>query len=360
MRHAQSAHLEASAQQGCLYMPVASKTSYRLLDALDNEPLQAVSPVQAYADLQRVLASGATVNMTGVRGPGDALADAANTLAYLHMVRDGHPDMGLCLNTIGLGGQEWAEELGRLGVDRVTMLVDTVSPQVAQKLYAWIRPGTRTLPRGTAMDLLVCKQAEAVQAFTAAGMAVDILATVRPGINDHEMGVISRVMARLGAQSMQVRLARGVDDSGLLATLQAEAREFLPTAVLDADMEVQAPATILRPVPSGLRPLVAVTSSDAQVVDTHLGHAEQFLIYGPQNGTVCLIGTRPAPAPGSGPARWDGVAEILSDCAYLLVASAGQKPREALAARGLTVIVGAGGVDGLVDGLFGGGRKCKK
>ena len=44
----------------------------------------------------------------------------------------------------------------------------------------------------------------------------------------------------------------------------------------------------------------------------HLGQASQFLIYGPKNGTVSLIGTRPAPAAGSGPARWDGVAEITA------------------------------------------------
>ena len=51
------------------------------------------------------------------------------------------------------------------------------------------------------------------------------------------------------------------------------------------------------------------------------------------------------------------VAEILSDCAYLLVASCGQSPRKSLQAAGLTVIVAEGGVDGLVDKLYGGGKK---
>ena len=75
---------------------------------------------------------------------------------------------------------------------------------------------------------------------------------------------------------------------------------------------------------------------------------------------MALMGPRPAPAPGRGAARWEGVAEILSDCAYLLTASAGQKPREALEITGLRVLVAEGGVDGMVDGLYGGGKKPRK
>jgi nitrogen fixation protein NifB len=98
---------------------------------------------------------------------------------------------------------------------------------------------------------------------------------------------------------------------------------------------------------------VAVASSNGRTVDTHLGHAREFRIYGRDAGLVGLIGTRPAPEPGGGAARWEGLAEILSDCAYLLVASVGQKPREILAARGLTVVEAEGWVASLVQQLYG-------
>ena len=360
MRHAHANQSQYSRPSGCLYMPVASKTNYRLVADADLQPLQAIGPVQAYADFRRVLGLG-TVRMTGVCGPGDALADAANTMAYLRMVRDEHPEVGICLTTIGLGGQEWAEEFGRLGLNQVAILVDTVSSAVADKLYAWIRPGTKTLPRAAALDLLLCKQAEAVRAFKEAGVRVVVLTTVQPGVNDHEVGVIARTMAALGADSMHVRLGRGLEEEvELLERLRVEAREFLALSENPEDLLVETSSghvATVHPVPSGTRPFVAVTSSDAQVVDMHLGQASQFLIYGPKNGAVSLIGTRPAPAAGSGPARWDGVAEILSDCAYLRVASCGQSPRKSLQAAGLTVIVAEGGVDGLVDKLYGGGKK---
>jgi len=105
--------------------------------------------------------------------------------------------------------------------------------------------------------------------------------------------------------------------------------------------------------PQGFRPLVAVASSTGSTVDTHLGQAREFRIYGCDEGTVGLIGTRPASAPGGGDIRWEGLAEVLSDCAYLLVASVGRKPLEILACKGITVIEAEGWVLSLVRQLYG-------
>lgn len=105
--------------------------------------------------------------------------------------------------------------------------------------------------------------------------------------------------------------------------------------------------------PHGKRPLVAVASSTGLTVDTHLGQAREFRIYGLEQGVVGLIGTRPAPAPGGGDIRWEGLAEVLSDCSYLLVASVGRKPLEILASRGITVIEAEGWVTSLARQLYG-------
>jgi nitrogen fixation protein NifB len=105
--------------------------------------------------------------------------------------------------------------------------------------------------------------------------------------------------------------------------------------------------------PQGLRPLVAVASSTGSTVDTHLGQAREFRIYGRDEGMVGLLGTRPAPAAGGGDIRWEGLAEVLSDCSYLLVASVGQKPLEILGSRGITVIEAEGWVLSLVRQLYG-------
>ena len=115
------------------------------------------------------------------------------------------------------------------------------------------------------------------------------------------------------------------------------------------------------PAPSKKRPNVAVVSSNGMDIDLHLGHAIQFLIYGPrQDGLACLIETRPAPEPGSGPLRWQQTSEILKDCFALLTASAGEKPRTHLMRSGLKVLITEDNIEGMVDVLYGGGKKKSK
>ena len=115
------------------------------------------------------------------------------------------------------------------------------------------------------------------------------------------------------------------------------------------------------PHPSSDRPNVAVVSSNGMDIDLHLGHALQLLVYGPrEDGLPCLLETRPAPEPGSGPSRWEALADALPDCFALLTASAGWNPRDILGRRGIRVLISEDDIQGLVDVLYGGGNKGKK
>lgn len=121
--------------------------------------------------------------------------------------------------------------------------------------------------------------------------------------------------------------------------------------------------TVPKPAPG--KPNVAVASSDGMEVDLHLGQAIRFLIYGPraEDGLPSLLGMRDAPEPGAeggGDARWNALADTLSDCFALLASSVGQNPRKALAARGITVLTTEADVQGAVDVLYGGGKKSKR
>lgn len=115
------------------------------------------------------------------------------------------------------------------------------------------------------------------------------------------------------------------------------------------------------PRPSRQRPNLAVVSSNGREVDLHLGEADYLLIYGPrEDGLVGLFGTRPAPKPGSGKGRWRTLAETLNDCFAILTAGAGDNPRRILSTQGIAVLTSEGEVEGMVDVLFGGGRKRQR
>lgn len=321
-------------------------------------------------------------------GPGDPLASLSATLATLAQLSEHRPNLTIGLTTVGLRGAEYAAELAAAGVGSVTLLVEALDAATAERLYAWIRPGKKNIPLQDAVPLLLDEQARAVPALAAAGLAVTIQSTVYPGINAHYMAAIAETMAELGATAM--RLVPFLPDPTLTNTPPAATREhmeqlarltshFLPTTSVVMDVTdcgcdcgprcgtgttcgcgaVASVQTGL-PQPTIQRPRVAVVSATGMDVDLHLGQARALLIYGPrEDGLACLLETRQAPDPGSGVSRWEQLADVLHDCFALLAVSAGQRPREVLGNRGIRVLLTEENIEGIVDLLYGGGKKHK-
>jgi nitrogen fixation protein NifB len=344
-----------------------------------------MTPEEGLALLDRTLARGVAVDMVGITGPGDPLATHETTLRTLRLVRDKYPDMGLCLTTVGMGGASVAGELAALGLSHVTVLADAVSAGVAEDLYAWIRPSTRTVPLPQAAQALMDEQRQAVTAFVQAGLTVKVNTTVYPGHNADHVETIAETMAGLGAALMAVVPFWPVREGG--GEGGGEAGGNLPAPDMDLLDSVrervarhislmpswgecgrdlvglekgEAVKALTLPRPVAGRPNVAVASVSGMDVDLHLGHAVKLLIYGPrEDGLACLLDTRNAPEPGGGTSRWETLADTLGDCFALLAASAGESPREILSRRGVAVLITEGEIEGTVDALYGGGRKGK-
>lgn len=360
---------------GRLHLPVASRANYKLRCSTNHLSGPALSPEEALAWMRKVLEDGADVGMVGITGPGDPLATPEQTLRTLGMVRQEYPDMPLCLTTIGLGGEEIAPELAKLGLSHVTMLVDAVSSDVVEGIYTWIRPGRRTLPLFEAAGELVAAQRRALEAFRKAGLTVKVNTTVYPGCNENHVEDVAMIVAGLGADIMSVQYctvpghdeSAEPDDPSLLAGVREQAgrhmrltalRQECGQVVPDFSSEDIASGDVPMPKPVPGRPNVAVASSDGVHVDLHLGHAVRIMVYGPrEDGLVCLLEAREAPEPGGGDKRWKDLANGLQDCFVLLVASAGQKPRTTLAAMGLPLKTVEGEIESVVDELYGGKRK---
>ncbi|MBG0789686.1 MAG: radical SAM protein [Desulfovibrionaceae bacterium] len=359
---------------GRRHLPVAPRANARTRFAGNGKAKPAITPEDALRWLDHVVAQGKPVSIVGITGPGDPLAVPEPSLRTLRLVREKYPDIELCLTTLGLGAAGLAGELAEIGLSHVTLLVDAVSPEVAENLYAWIRPSTRTVPLSEAARFLVNEQAKAVTALKKAGLTVKINTTVYPGVNAGHVEEIAAAMATLGADILSV--APFIPDSGepvspeLMAELRDRAArhmDLMPAwkecgeglVGLDRPDKQGASVTVL-PKPTPERPNVAVVSSTGMDVDLHLGHAIRALVYGPrEDGLACLLGSRDLPEPGSGSARWEALSDILGDCFVLLAASAGDRPREILSRRGLSVLITDGSIEGTVDVLYGGGKKGK-
>lgn len=372
----------AKPKQTTLTLPVARQTFCRIRFDRSDSQVRSIPPAGALKWLEENLQQGAEITGVELAGPGDPLAEIAPTLETLELVRRQHPDLKLSLATLGLQAEEHAQLLAAVGVTGITLLVDAVAKEVADKLYAWIRPGKKTVPLSRATPLLLEEQSRAARALSGAGCSVTIQTTVYPGINDDHVGEIARVMGRCGARDMilvpycglpgqeeQMLIPPGLD---LMQRVWKSAAEHLATTIVaerENRLGTDCPSllgacknpSVMALRPTTQRPNLAVASLSGMEVDLHLGQACHVLIYGPrEDGLTCLLGTRPVPEPGNGSRRWHELAETLNDCFAILVASAGENPRRVLAEQGISVLITDGEIEGTVDQLYGAGRKKGK
>ncbi len=318
-----------------------------------------------------------SIEMVAITGPGDPLATPDITLHAIAHIRKTYPQLRIGLKTLGIGSDKLASALAQAGVDYVAMQVDGVRAAILEKIYAWIRPGLKTLKIADAITLLLQEQRNGIPALKFHNIAVSILTTLYPGYNIDHVPKIAVEMMELGTDSISLipykpepRVEVDLDSPSatlILKTAEKVSRHLpvvepillQPAATLD---QKNHPGLPPHPKPTRERPNVAIVSSNGIEIDLHLGQANRFVIYGPrgEDDLPCLLETREAPAPGAGTNRWQQVAAILKDCFILLTASAGETPRQVLAASGLKVSIAEDNIEGIVDVLYGGGKKCKK
>lgn len=363
---------------GRVHLPVAPQALARVRFSPETPLPRALTPRQALDWLDYLAEDGEHIRVVNLNGPGDPLATPELTLQTLAALRRGRPELSICLTTLGYGAARVADELASYGLAHVSLMMDAVYPGAAERIYAWIRLGHRTLPLPEAARMLVAEQAQALPALVKAGLPVQVKTTVYPGVNSDEIGNIAQKAAELGAGEMKLFPFIAKDDNHPRPARQAEpdeleelsgvASKFLPAKFVDLaacrevvefDFNDSGTAGKALPKPTKQRPNLAVCSSDGFEVDLHLGQAGQYLIYGPQDGPVLLLEARPAPEPGGGDTRWHQTALTLGDCFAVLCMAAGEAPKRVLSERGLEVVAQEGNVEGLVDALYGGGKKGK-
>ena len=335
-----------------------------------------VPEAMEYLD-QVIREKGEAISMVAITGPGDPLATPDITISAIQSIRKRYPKIKIGLTTLGIGSDKLAGDLSQAGVDYIEMQVDGVRAEILEKVYAWIRPGFKTLKISDAVNLLLKEQRNGIPALKFHNISVSILTTLYPGYNIDHAPNIAVEMMEMGTESISLipyKTEPGVEvdlespDSEIIQETAHKVSKHLPVIepLLQKPRQDCAEGAIpglpLYPKPTKERPNVAVVTSNGIEIDLHLGQAIRFVIYGPrgEDSLACLLETRDAPDPGKGTNRWQEVATTLRDCFILLVASAGETPRQVLAESGLKVSISEDNIEGIVDVLYGGGKKCKK
>jgi nitrogen fixation protein NifB len=387
---------DAHKKYGRIHLPVAPRCNIqcnfcnRKYDCI-NESRPGVTstvltPQQALAYLENVVAAHPEISVMGIAGPGDPFANPDETMETLRLVRKKFPKLVLCLATNGMGIVPHIDELAHLKVSHVTLTINAVDPVIGAKIYAWVRDGKRPLRGEAAAAALGMRQIEALIRLKARGLVVKINTIILPGINEDHIPDIAKKVSGLGADIMNLMPLVPVKgavfeevpppDPLTTARLRLQCGQFLPqmthcarcradaVGYVGEDMTPEQIATLqhyahlsLNPAEDAARPCVAVATMEGALVNQHLGEAKRFIVYEQKTGTpgdFHLKEIRPAPAPGGGDARWAELAGTLKDCRALLVNAAGPMPMQILTQHGLRVIEMEGLIEEGLKAVFAG------
>jgi nitrogen fixation protein NifB len=392
----------SSGSCGRVHLPVAPKCNIqcnycnRKYDCV-NESRPGVTsailkPFQALEYTRQVLEKEPRITVIGIAGPGDPMANPAETLETMRLIKAEYPHLLFCLSSNGLAMPEYVDDLAALGVTHATVTMSTVDPEIGAKVYAWVRDGNVVYRGRDAAELILSRQLASIAALKARGLAVKVNTIMMPGINTiNDFAPIKAVAEKareLGADLMNLmplkptagtpfgELAEPAADEvtsvrsqiGHLVPQMTHCRRCRADAVglLCADRSgelggVLAACGKLPPQGQDDRPYTAVATREGMLINQHLGEAKRFQIWGrAEDGGFRMVEERQAPTAGCGPARWEDLAKLLSDCRAVLVGAAGETPRKILAERGvvtsacsgfiedaLRVVYGASGVAGL-------------
>ncbi len=162
-----------------------------------------LSPEEALMRVRAVAERLDTVSVIGIAGPGDALYNEA-TFEVMDKIHKEYPELTLCVSTNGLLLSDRLGDLQRVGVKSITVTINAVSPEIAEKVYAWAVYDGRRFEDIEAAWLILEAQWRGLKMATKAGMLVKVNTVYIPGINDKDIPEIAKEAGKSGAYIMNL------------------------------------------------------------------------------------------------------------------------------------------------------------
>jgi len=342
-----------------------------------------LSPYQALNYVDKTFDKRDDITVVGIAGPGDPFANAEETMETLRLVREKYPEVLLCTSSNGLGIGPYIDELKELNVTHVTITIPAVDPEIAGKVYAWVRHNKKVYRGRAAGELMIEKQLDAVKRLKEVGIMAKVNSIIIPGINQDHVPVVAKTVADLGADVMncismipvkgaafehinepdprtvsKTRFACGEHIRQMLhcARCRSDAVGLLGKDDPEANQKLIQECASQALKPDENRPYVAVATMEGMLVNLHLGEATQFHIFAENEDQEGFAhkSIRLGPPQGGGANRWSSLARSLRDCRAVLVNAAGPSPKAALEKFGIKVIEMEGLIEEGLDCVYSG------
>jgi len=204
---------EAHHRFGRIHLPVAPacniqcKYCVRKYDcANESRPgitSKVMTPHEAVERVRILMERNDRITVIGIAGPGDPLANDA-TFEVLSAINREFPELILCVSTNGLLLTDRLEELMKCGVRSLTITMNAVTPETAEKIYSWVSYRGKKYIGKEAAECLVCNQTRGLRNAIDAGFMVKINSVFIPGVNNTELPLVAWLAGMRGADIMNV------------------------------------------------------------------------------------------------------------------------------------------------------------
>ncbi len=162
-----------------------------------------LTPDEAVGRTRALIERSDRLSVIGIAGPGDPLVNAPTYVVLRHINWE-FPDLTLCISTNGLLLSDRLAQLIASGVRSLTVTINAVSPEIAEKIYSWIIYQGRRYTGREAAELLLANQWQGLEKAIEAGLIVKINTVFIPGVNDGEIPLIAERAGKLGADLMNI------------------------------------------------------------------------------------------------------------------------------------------------------------
>ncbi len=160
---------------------------------------EVLTPDQAVRKVKAVAASIPQMTVLGIAGPGDPLANPERTFTTFSRLAAETPDIKLCVSTNGLRLPEFADEIAKYNIQHVTITINCLDPEIGAKIYPWIYWNNRRIRGVKAAKILLRNQLKGLEMLVERGVLVKVNSVMIPGVNDHHLKEVSRVVKEKGA-----------------------------------------------------------------------------------------------------------------------------------------------------------------
>ncbi len=162
-----------------------------------------LTPSEALERVRTLVDRNERISVIGIAGPGDPLANDT-TFETLRAINREFPELILCVSTNGLYLSDRLEDLVKCGVRSLTITVNAVMPETAEKIYSRVSYKGRKYTGRDAAECLLCNQWRGLRNAIDAGLIVKVNTVLIPGVNDEEIPLIAWLAGSKEADLMNI------------------------------------------------------------------------------------------------------------------------------------------------------------